>query len=104
MTSHLQKMKHTPQRSCCSCRLKGTPEQFLRFTWDPKAGPQLDAGVKKPGRGAYVCPHRRCIELAVKKGAGMRTFHKQWTAAQAEQFYKSCMARISEKQDAETDI
>lgn len=62
-------------------------------------GPQLDAGIKNPGRGAYICPERSCLELAVKKGAVARALHKPCTAAQANQFLKSGLARISEKQN-----
>jgi uncharacterized protein len=101
MNARIQKPKQWPQRSCCSCRKKGTVDQFLRITWDPDAGPQLDESMKRPGRGTYVCPGQRCLEQALKKGALARALHKQWTVVQANIFLKNCMARISENSNAE---
>ncbi|GBC92350.1 hypothetical protein HRbin15_00818 [bacterium HR15] len=65
-------MKHVPIRRCVSCRRTAPKHELLRFTRqrDPATGAwrvMLDPTQKLPGRGAYLCPRRECVQQAMKK-------------------------------------
>lgn len=101
MTRNYKNSRHTPARSCCSCRKKGLPQQFLRVTYITGEGLHLDNAVKRPGRGAYMCPRRQCIEQALKKGSLTRSLRAQLTGSQADCFLQQCLNRLRENADAE---
>ncbi len=65
-------MTHIPLRRCASCRRTAPKSTFIRFARqkDSAAGAWRvihDPTQKLPGRGAYLCPRRECIEQAIKK-------------------------------------
>lgn len=65
-------MKHVPIRRCASCRRTAPKHELIRFARqkDPDTGTwrvMFDPTQKLPGRGAYLCPLRECIEQALKK-------------------------------------
>lgn len=55
------------RRSCIACRAVRPKAELIRVHPGPGAAlsVDLDSG---PGRGAYVCPRRSCLEQAVKRG------------------------------------
>ena len=59
--------KASPQRSCLGCRAVKPKEELLRFVLDPAGSPVPDVAAKLPGRGAYTCYCRQCLETAVAK-------------------------------------
>lgn len=59
--------KHRPQRSCLGCGATREKGELLRFVLGPAGLLTPDLKGKLPGRGAYVCPQRSCLGLAVKK-------------------------------------
>ena len=61
--------KHNPQRSCAVCRAKSDKSGLIRIVRSPEGRAVVDAMKKLPGRGAYICPDRDCIERAKKSGA-----------------------------------
>jgi predicted RNA-binding protein YlxR (DUF448 family) len=77
-------------RSCIECRSVRSRSELLRFVLVLGA-PVLDAGWSAPGRGAYVCAHGDCLELAFERNRFARSFRRhierharsQWTAAVA---------------------
>lgn len=60
-------MAAVPRRSCIACRAVRPKAELIRVHPGPGAAlsVDLDSG---PGRGAYVCPRRSCLEQAVKRG------------------------------------
>lgn len=64
----------TPVRTCVACRRKKEQPALVRLAVAPRAsdGGGTDAVVvdperRVPGRGAYVCAHRACIEAALRR-------------------------------------
>jgi predicted RNA-binding protein YlxR (DUF448 family) len=60
--------KHIPQRTCISCRKTGLKRELIRLVRVPEKGVEVDITRKKSGRGAYLCPDRRCWDIALKTG------------------------------------
>lgn len=63
-----------PQRSCIACRRTGDKGTLLRFVLAPDGTVTPDLEGKLPGRGAYLCQSRRCVQDAVAKRQFNRTF------------------------------
>jgi len=66
--------KADPQRSCLSCREVKPKDELLRFVLDPDSLPVPDIAGKLPGRGAYTCFSRKCLENAVARRQFSRSF------------------------------
>ncbi|MDN5314571.1 MAG: uncharacterized protein PWP10_3321 [Clostridiales bacterium] len=49
-----------------SCREMKPKRELIRLTVSKENVVSLDPGGKMPGRGAYVCRSRKCIEDALK--------------------------------------
>jgi predicted RNA-binding protein YlxR (DUF448 family) len=60
-----KRVKHIPQRTCVGCHEVLAKRTLMRIVRTPE-GVQLDASVKKNGRGAYVHNKRSCWEQALK--------------------------------------
>ncbi len=65
---HQPKVKKVPQRMCMGCGQLKPKKELLRVVRTPDGVIELDPSPagKKPGRGAYLCPRRECLALAVK--------------------------------------
>lgn len=66
--------KADPHRSCLGCREVRTKNELLRFVLDPDGTLFPDISRKLPGRGAYTCFSRTCLETALKKKQFNRSF------------------------------
>lgn len=66
--------KADPQRSCLGCREVKAKGELLRFVLDPEGEVVPDLASKLPGRGAYTCFSRGCLETAIKKRQFSRSF------------------------------
>ncbi len=64
----MSKKGHVPVRTCIGCRVKKKKEEMIWLSEGP-AGVLVVNG-KKPheGRGFYLCPDLRCLNMARKKG------------------------------------
>ena len=60
------KMKKSPQRTCVGCREVKSKWDLIRITRTPKGIVEIDPTGKLAGRGAYICPSKECLDLAVK--------------------------------------
>jgi predicted RNA-binding protein YlxR (DUF448 family) len=61
------KSKHLPQRTCISCQQIKEKKELIRLVRAENGGIEVDIFGKKPGRGAYLCPNKVCLESALKK-------------------------------------
>lgn len=63
----MTKTRHTPIRTCVSCRQTDEKRDLLRVVRLAEGGVVYDAKGKLSGRGAYVCARVTCIEQARKR-------------------------------------
>ena len=73
----MQQPKKIPQRQCVGCREMKDKRALIRVVRSPEGEISLDFHGKKPGRGAYVCPHADCLRRARKSRALERAFSAQ---------------------------
>lgn len=59
-------MRHSPERTCIGCREVFNKSDVIRIVAGPQ-GPVVDYREKLPGRAAYVCVNRECIEKACSR-------------------------------------
>ena len=64
---------HIPERMCIGCR-KMLPKSELIKVVAKDGNAVVDKGGKLPGRGAYFCRDKKCIENAQKKKALSKHF------------------------------
>lgn len=62
------------ERSCIACRRCNEKKQLLRFVLAPDGTITPDIEGKLPGRGAYTCCSRKCVENAVTRHQFQRSF------------------------------
>ncbi len=60
-------MKKQPERMCVSCRAMHPKKTLIRLVLSPQGEISLDPTGKKPGRGAYVCRNRTCLQQAIRQ-------------------------------------
>ena len=65
-----------PQRTCLGCRQIKDQDQLIRFVLSPDGEILADLKGRLPGRGAYLCNDRDCIETAVSRKQFDRAFRK----------------------------
>ena len=51
-----------PIRTCISCGKKRHKGELIRLALDPMGKVIQDKEKIRPGRGAYVCPEKACLE------------------------------------------
>ena len=60
------KTRKIPMRMCVGCREMKEKRSLLRVVKSPEGAISFDRVGKAPGRGAYVCKSKACVERAVK--------------------------------------
>ncbi len=58
--------KHVPQRTCIACHRAADKRGLVRLVLTPDGRVEVDTRGKMPGRGAYLCPAKRCWEEGLK--------------------------------------
>lgn len=58
--------KRIPQRMCVACRTMRSKRELIRLVINAAGDITLDPTGRKPGRGAYVCRRRQCLEQAIR--------------------------------------
>jgi len=89
--------KADPQRSCLGCRDIKAKDDLLRFVLDPEGNVVPDVAKKLPGRGAYTCFSRSCLEMAIKKRQFGRSFKGMAKTASAEEMLSLVTALQTER-------
>ncbi|MDL2217569.1 YlxR family protein [Christensenellaceae bacterium OttesenSCG-928-M15] len=82
--------KKIPMRMCVGCREMHPKKELLRVVRNKEGALDIDLNGKAPGRGAYVCPKRTCLERAVKSKA----MDKALEAKVAPEIYEALMERL----------
>lgn len=59
-------MKNIPQRTCTVCRKQKNKNELLRIVKNKENIINVDENGKEPGRGAYICYDRECLEKVEK--------------------------------------
>lgn len=67
-------MKKIPQRTCVGCKVKKDKKDFIRVVHNKEGEIHIDRTGKMPGRGAYLCDNKECLEKAIKSKALERVF------------------------------
>ena len=80
-------------RMCVGCREMREKRSLLRIVKSAEGEISFDPVGKKPGRGAYICRDRACLERAVKQ--------KQLERALEQRIDEAVYARLMEEIDAQ---
>ncbi len=62
----MNRERKTPIRTCVSCRESSDKKALVRVVRTPEGTVKVDPSGKLPGRGAYLCGAKKCLELALK--------------------------------------
>ena len=87
------KTRKIPMRMCVGCREMREKRSLLRIVKSAEGEISFDPMGKKPGRGAYICRDRACLEKAVKQ--------KQLERALEQRIDEAVYARLMEEIDAQ---
>ncbi len=68
--------RRQPQRTCLGCRQVKDQAQLIRFVRAPDGAVLADLKGRLPGRGAYLCNSRACIETTLRRKQFDRAFHQ----------------------------
>ena len=79
-------------RTCVGCREESPRRALIRVVRSPDGSVVVDERGKLPGRGAYLCARRECLERARKSGALARALR----TAVPESCYAELERRIEE--------
>jgi len=60
------KTRKIPMRMCVGCREMKEKRSLLRIVKSPEGAISFDRVGKAPGRGAYICRSKECLEKAIK--------------------------------------
>ena len=81
-----------PQRTCLGCRQVKDQAQLIRFVRSPDGDVLADLKGRLPGRGAYLCNSRDCLETAVSRKQFDRTFRQTCQATTVDHLV-DCIAQ-----------
>ncbi|MFQ6671951.1 MAG: DUF448 domain-containing protein [Candidatus Tectimicrobiota bacterium] len=93
----MSRRTHTAQRTCIGCRAVRPPHELIRLVSAPDGEVVIDLDRRLPGRGAHVCPTRRCLEGAAHKNVLGRAFRRRVTPVQASALAEALHRRLEEK-------
>lgn len=66
--------KKIPMRKCVGCQEMKSKKEMIRVIKTADETFLLDATGRKNGRGAYVCPSKTCLAMAIKNKGLERSF------------------------------
>ena len=61
------KTRKIPMRMCVGCREMQEKRSLLRIVKSPEGAISFDRVGKAPGRGAYICRSKDCLDKAVRQ-------------------------------------
>ncbi len=77
--------RRQPQRTCLGCREVKEQGSLIRFVRSPDGEILADLKGRLPGRGAYLCNRRDCIDAALRRKQFDRAFRQSCQPVTAEQ-------------------
>lgn len=86
---------HKAQRSCLGCRQVFDQDRLVRYVLSPDGEVLVDYRHKLPGRGAYTCLDRGCIDSAVKRRQFDRSFRGSLRNVEAEILSEAVRQQVS---------
>ncbi|MBR5289114.1 MAG: YlxR family protein [Clostridia bacterium] len=79
------KTRKIPMRMCVGCREMKEKRSLLRIVKNAEGAISFDRVGKAPGRGAYICRSRECLDKAMKQKQLERALETKIEAAVFEQ-------------------
>ena len=67
----------SPIRTCVGCSAKRAKFSLIRLAIDGRGQVVWDMKQTRPGRGAYLCASRECLEAALKRRRFDRAFRRR---------------------------
>lgn len=86
------KQRKIPLRKCTGCQQMKNKKELIRIVRSEEGEFALDITGKKPGRGAYICPTKECLEKAHKSKGLERSFK----SAVPKEVYEQLMQQLKE--------
>jgi predicted RNA-binding protein YlxR (DUF448 family)/ribosomal protein L30E len=74
-----------PLRTCLGCRQVKDQNSLVRLVCSPDNDILVDLRGRLPGRGAYICNSRECIEQVVSKQQFNRAFRRECRRVSADE-------------------
>jgi len=90
-------VRNPPQRSCIGCRQARDKGDLLRFVLTPERTLVPDIQAKLPGRGAYTCFNKKCLDEAVRRNQFSRAFKGAVSHGTAAELVYEVSARLLER-------
>ena len=87
------KTRKIPMRMCVGCREMKEKRSLMRVVKSPEGAISFDRVGKAPGRGAYICRSKECLEKAVRQ--------RQLERALEHKIEEAVYARLMEEIDAQ---
>ena len=84
-----------PMRQCLGCREMFPKKELIRAVRSPEGEISLDFKGKLPGRGAYVCRKKECLEKAKKS----RAFERAFSVSVPDEVYDELMRQMEESDE-----
>jgi uncharacterized protein len=86
-----------PQRTCLGCRVVLDKDSLIRYVMAADGAVLVDYRQKLPGRGAYTCVKRSCVEEAVRRNQFARAFRGRNQRPQVEELTAEISRQLAEK-------
>ncbi len=67
----MSQKEHIPVRTCIGCRAKKKKEELIWLAESPAGVVVVNGKKSHQGRGFYLCPDLRCVNMAKKKKKGI---------------------------------
>ncbi|QTX31203.1 YlxR family protein [Aminithiophilus ramosus] len=82
--------KRSRPRTCVGCGEENPKREMFRVARDSAGGVAIDTSGRAPGRGAYLCRKRSCVESARKRNALARTLRVSLSPELYEELLALC--------------
>ncbi len=85
----VKKTRKLPLRVCVGCKEKKNKKELVRIVKTPEGTIEVDFAGKKAGRGAYICPQEKCLDIAIKKKSLEKSLKQSLTQIILEELKES---------------
>ncbi|WP_312104683.1 RNase P modulator RnpM [Pygmaiobacter massiliensis] len=89
--------KKVPVRRCVGCNEGKPKKELVRVVKTAEGEISVDVTGKKSGRGAYLCPDKKCLAKAQKAKRLERAFE----CAISEEIYERLAQEVEAREDAD---